>query len=47
MSDSLVIDISSCNNVFPVVEVPVGSGNYQATFEVTNQNCHNIIIGNY
>ena len=34
LTDSLVIDISSCNQLLSVVESPIGSGNYIAKFEV-------------
>ena len=34
LNNKLVIDLSYCNNLVSIFESPVGSGNYQAKFEV-------------
>ena len=44
LTDSLVIDMSYCNNLLNVVEYPVGSGKYIATFEVILYTIHNMTI---
>jgi hypothetical protein len=38
MSNQLVIDISSCNNIIGIFEEPLGSGKYKASFEVKRNN---------
>ena len=34
LSDKLIIDLSYCNKLVSIFESPVGSGNFQAKFEV-------------